>query len=36
MSETPIAQMWLDARAQTIYGGTSEVMKHIIGKTLAG
>lgn len=34
MADVTVAQMWLDARAQTIYGGTSEVMKHIIGKGL--
>ncbi|MFB9858741.1 acyl-CoA dehydrogenase family protein [Paenarthrobacter aurescens] len=34
MSEAYVARMWRDGRAQTIYGGTSEVMKHIIGKDL--
>lgn len=34
MLETDIARMWRDSRPQTIYGGTSEVMKHIIGKML--
>ncbi|GGX53264.1 acyl-CoA dehydrogenase family protein [Streptomyces noursei] len=28
------AQVWLDARAQTIYGGTTEVMKELIGQAL--
>ena len=34
MSEYPIARMWLDARVQTIYGGTTEIMKEIVGRSL--
>ena len=34
MSEYPIAKMWLDARIQTIYGGTTEIMKEIVGRSL--
>lgn len=34
MSEYPIAQAYLDTRIQTIYGGTTEVMKEIIGRSL--
>ena len=34
MREYPIAQAFLDARVQTIYGGTNEIMKEIIGRTL--
>ena len=34
MAEYPIARAFLDTRAQTIYGGTTEVMKEIIGRTL--
>jgi len=34
MSEYPIARAYLDTRAQTIYGGTTEVMKEIIGRSL--
>lgn len=34
MMEYPIARMYLDARVQTIYGGTTEIMKEIIGKTM--
>ncbi|TWP34936.1 acyl-CoA dehydrogenase family protein [Leekyejoonella antrihumi] len=34
MAETQIGQLWRDSRPQTIYGGASEVMKHIIGKSL--
>jgi alkylation response protein AidB-like acyl-CoA dehydrogenase len=32
MIEYPIARAYLDARVQTIYGGTTEIMKEIIGK----
>jgi alkylation response protein AidB-like acyl-CoA dehydrogenase len=34
MREYPIARAFLDARVQTIYGGTSEIMKEIIGRSL--
>jgi alkylation response protein AidB-like acyl-CoA dehydrogenase len=34
MSEYPIAKAWLDSRVQTIYGGTTEIMKEIIGRSL--
>ena len=34
MSEYPIARAFLDTRGQTIYGGTTEVMKEIIGRSL--
>lgn len=34
MNEYPIARAWRDARVQRIYGGTSEVMKEVIGRTL--
>jgi acyl-CoA dehydrogenase len=34
MREYPIARAYLDARVQTIYGGTTEIMKHIIGRDL--
>lgn len=34
MEEYPIARMWRDSRAQRIYGGTNEVMKEIIGRSL--
>lgn len=30
----PIARAYLDCRAQRLYGGTSEIMKEIIGRTL--
>jgi alkylation response protein AidB-like acyl-CoA dehydrogenase len=32
MTEYPIARAYLDARVQTIYGGTTEIMKEIIGR----
>lgn len=34
MKEYPISRSFVDARIQTIYGGTSEIMKEIIGKSL--
>lgn len=34
MREYPIARAWLDGRVQTIYGGTTEIMKEIIGRGL--
>jgi len=34
MSEYPIARGWTDARAQRIYGGTNEIMKELIARSL--
>ena len=34
MWEYPIARAWADARVQRIYGGTNEIMKEIIARTL--
>lgn len=34
MTEYPVSRAFVDARIQRIYGGTSEVMKHIISKEL--
>jgi alkylation response protein AidB-like acyl-CoA dehydrogenase len=34
MREYPIAKAYMDARVQTIYGGTTEIMKEIIGRSL--
>ncbi|MBQ1049386.1 acyl-CoA dehydrogenase family protein [Micromonospora sp. C51] len=34
MAEYPVARAWLDSRVQTIYGGTTEIMKEIIGRGL--
>ncbi len=36
MAEYPIAQAYADARVQTIYGGTSEIMKTIIAREVTG
>lgn len=36
MLEYPIARLYLDTRVQTIYGGTTEIMKEIIGRALVG
>ncbi|MEV5408174.1 acyl-CoA dehydrogenase family protein [Thermopolyspora sp. NPDC052614] len=36
MMEYPIARAFIDSRVQTIYGGTTEIMKEIIGRSLAG
>ncbi|MGZ5368834.1 acyl-CoA dehydrogenase family protein [Aeromicrobium sp.] len=34
MTEYPIAKAYTDSRIQTIYGGTTEIMKEIIGRTM--
>jgi alkylation response protein AidB-like acyl-CoA dehydrogenase len=34
MLEYPIARLYLDTRVQTIYGGTTEIMKEIIGRAM--
>ena len=34
MNEYMIARLWRDARVQRIYGGTSEIMKEVIGRAL--
>jgi alkylation response protein AidB-like acyl-CoA dehydrogenase len=34
MTEYPIARAWADSRIQTIYGGTTEIMKEIVGRSL--
>jgi acyl-CoA dehydrogenase len=34
MDEYPISRMYRDARVQTIYGGTNEIMKELISRTL--
>ena len=33
MREYPIARAWVDSRIQTIYGGTSEIMKEVISRS---
>lgn len=34
MTEYPISQAYVDSRIQTIYGGTTEIMKEIVGRSL--
>jgi alkylation response protein AidB-like acyl-CoA dehydrogenase len=34
MREYPVARAFMDSRVQTIYGGTTEIMKEIIGRSL--
>jgi alkylation response protein AidB-like acyl-CoA dehydrogenase len=34
MHEYPIARAWADARVQRIYGGTNEIMKELISRTI--
>jgi alkylation response protein AidB-like acyl-CoA dehydrogenase len=34
MMEYPIAKMYLDGRVQQIYGGTTEIMKEVIGREM--
>ena len=34
MTEFPIAEMYKDARAARIYGGTNEIMKLLIARSL--
>ena len=34
MMEFPIAKAYVDSRISTIYGGTTEIQKEIIGRSL--
>jgi alkylation response protein AidB-like acyl-CoA dehydrogenase len=34
MLEYPVARAYIDSRVQTIYGGTTEIMKEIVGRSL--
>lgn len=34
MTEYPVARAYLDARIATIYGGTTEIMKEIVGRSM--
>jgi acyl-CoA dehydrogenase len=34
MLEYPVARMWTDGRIQRIWGGSNEVMKELISRTL--
>jgi len=36
MTEYPVAKAFTDGRIQTIYGGTTEIMKEIIGRSVLG
>ncbi|MFF1874710.1 acyl-CoA dehydrogenase family protein [Streptomyces sp. CB03911] len=36
MAEYPVAKAFTDGRIQTIYGGTTEIMKEIVGRSLLG
>lgn len=34
LKESPISREWVNSRVQTIYGGTTEIMKELIGRSL--
>jgi alkylation response protein AidB-like acyl-CoA dehydrogenase len=34
MDEYPVSKAWRDSRVQSIYGGTNEIMKEIIGRSM--
>ena len=34
MMEYPIARLYTDARVQKIYGGTNEIMKELIARSM--
>jgi acyl-CoA dehydrogenase len=36
MQEYPISRFWADARIQRIYGGTSEIMKEVVARSMVG
>jgi len=36
MLDYPIARAWADGRVQRIYGGSNEIMREIIGRSLEG
>lgn len=36
MTEYPVARAYVDARVQRIYGGTNEIMKEVIARSLVG
>jgi len=36
MQDYAVAEMWTDARVQRIYGGTNEIMKELIARSLQG
>jgi len=35
MLEYPVGRAYQDSRVQKIFGGTNEIMKHIIGRSIA-
>ena len=36
MAEYPVSRFWTDARVLRIYGGTSEIMKELVARSLLG
>ncbi len=34
MNDYPTASLWRDARVQRIYGGTSEIMRELAGRSI--
>jgi len=34
MTEYEISRLWRDSRVQRVYGGTNEIMKEIVGRSL--
>ncbi|MPW42310.1 hypothetical protein A6M14_01890 [Acinetobacter sp. Ac_877] len=36
MAEYPISRFFVDARIQGVYGGTNEIMKEIVARSLVG
>ena len=36
MDESLIGRAWRDGRAMSIYGGTNEIMKELIGRRMLG
>ena len=34
MSEYEISRLWRDSRVQRLYGGTNEIMKEIVGRSM--
>jgi acyl-CoA dehydrogenase len=35
-TEYPISRFYVDARIQTIYGGTSEIMRELVARSILG
>ena len=34
MNEYPIARLWRDARVTRIFGGTNEIMKEVVSRSI--